>query len=135
RSVVLGTGHGGGGAVSRTGVGSAATARARARELAHLHAFVSLTDEEGDGPVVAVKDLIDVRGCVTTGGGAVLPRVPAEHDAPVVARLRRHGCVVVGKANLHEWAFGATSRNVHFGDVLNPHDPTRFAGGSSGGSA
>jgi Asp-tRNA(Asn)/Glu-tRNA(Gln) amidotransferase A subunit family amidase len=112
-----------------------AEARTRARALDHLNAFISLTDEQGEGPVVAVKDLIDVRGSVTTGGGAVLPDVPAERDAAVVARLRRHGVVVVGKTNLHEWAFGATSRNVHHGDVLNPRDASRFAGGSSGGSA
>ena len=112
-----------------------ADARARARALAPLNAFISLTDEDGDGPVIAVKDLIDVRGCVTTGGGAILPPEPAERDAPLVARLRPHGVVVVGKTNLHEWAFGATSSNVHHGDVRNPHEPSRCAGGSSGGSA
>src|SRR2546427_75093 len=55
--------------------------------------------------------------------------------APVVTQIRSHGCVVVGKANLHEFAFGVTSVNPHYGPVRNPHDPSRVAGGSSGGSA
>ncbi len=110
-------------------------ARARARELAHLNAFISLTEEQGEGPAVAVKDLVDVRGTATTGGGILLPPTPAARDAPVVERMRRHGVVVMGKANLHEWAFGATSNNPHYGPVRNPHDPDRVAGGSSGGSA
>jgi aspartyl-tRNA(Asn)/glutamyl-tRNA(Gln) amidotransferase subunit A len=112
-----------------------AQAHAGARELAHLNAFISLTEEVGEGPVVAVKDLVDVKGTVTTGGGTILPQESAAEDAPFLRRLREHGCVIVGKTNLHEWAFGATSTNPHYGDVLNPHDPTRVAGGSSGGSA
>ena len=110
-------------------------ARARARELAHLNAFISLTEEQGEGQVVAVKDLVDVRGTVTTAGGVILPRVPAERDAPVVERMRAHGAVVMGKASLHEFAYGATSNNPHYGPIRNPHDPERVAGGSSGGSA
>lgn len=112
-----------------------AEARERIRAHQHLNAFISLTEEEGEGPVVAVKDLVDVRGTVTTGGGIILDPVPAAEDAPVVRRMRRFGCVVVGKANLHEWAFGVTSANPHYGPVRNPHDPERVAGGSSGGSA
>src|SRR5258705_212257 len=69
------------------------------------------------------------------GSAVTLPNEPAERDAPVVARIRRQGCVVVGKTNLHEFAFGVTSANPHYGAVRNPHDPTRVAGGSSGGSA
>ena len=110
-------------------------ARRRIEEQADLHAFISISDEEGVGTVVAVKDLVDVAGMVTTAGGVILPNEPAEHDAPVVGRLRREGCVVVGKTNLHEFAFGVTSNNPHYGAVRNPHDPTRVAGGSSGGSA
>jgi Asp-tRNA(Asn)/Glu-tRNA(Gln) amidotransferase A subunit family amidase len=110
-------------------------ARARARELAHLNAFISLTEEQGDGQVVAVKDLVDVRGTVTTAGGVILPQVPAARDAPVIERMRAHGAVVMGKASLHEFAYGATSNNPHYGPVRNPHDPERVAGGSSGGSA
>ena len=110
-------------------------ARARIRNRSDLNAFISLSDESGDGPVVAVKDLIDVKGMVTTGGGTILPRTPAADDAPVVKRIRQAGCVVVGKANLHEFAFGVTNVNPHYGTARNPHDPTRVAGGSSGGSA
>lgn len=100
-----------------------------------LHAFISTSSETGDGDRVAVKDLVDVRGMVTTAGGIILPNLPATEDAPVVKRLRDAGCVIVGKANLHEFAYGVTSVNPHYGAVLNPHDTTRVAGGSSGGSA
>ena len=110
-------------------------ARRRIAELSHLHAFISVSDETGDGTVVAVKDLVDVKGMVTTAGGVLLPETPAAADAPVVTRIRKHGAVVVGKTNLHEFAYGVTSINPHYGNVLNPHDPTRVAGGSSGGSA
>jgi Asp-tRNA(Asn)/Glu-tRNA(Gln) amidotransferase A subunit family amidase len=111
------------------------TARRRIAEQAHLNAFISLSEEDGPGPVVGVKDLIDVRGMVTTGGGAQLPAVPAREDASCVRFLRAFGCSVVGKTNLHEWALGPTSANPHYGAVLNPRDPTRIPGGSSGGSA
>jgi Asp-tRNA(Asn)/Glu-tRNA(Gln) amidotransferase A subunit family amidase len=114
---------------------TAAEARERIRARSDLNAFISLTEEDGDGPVVAVKDLVDVRGTVTTGGGILLPNQPAPRDAPMVDRMREFGCVVIGKSNLHEWAFGVTSSNPHYGAVRNPHDPERVAGGSSGGSA
>jgi len=110
-------------------------AHRRIREHADLNAFISISKETGNGTVVAVKDLVDVAGMVTTAGGIILPNVPAANDAPVVARIRERGCVVVGKANLHEFAFGATSVNPHYGPVRNPRDPGRVAGGSSGGSA
>jgi aspartyl-tRNA(Asn)/glutamyl-tRNA(Gln) amidotransferase subunit A len=112
-----------------------AEARRRIREHADLNAFISISDETGSGTVVAVKDLVDVAGMVTTAGGIILPNVPAADDAPVVKSIRARGCVVVGKANLHEFAYGVTSVNPHYGPVRNPHDPSRVAGGSSGGSA
>src|SRR3989449_7588905 len=110
-------------------------ARARIRERSELNAFISVSDEQGGGDAVAVKDLVDVKGMVTTAGGVILPEEPASEDAPVIKRLREAGCQVVGKANLHEFAYGATSINPHYGTVRNPHDPSRLAGGSSGGSA
>ena len=110
-------------------------ARQRIAERKDLNAFISLTDETGDGPVVAVKDLVDVRGTVTTAGGVLLPDEAAEVDAVLIGEIRRHGCVVVGKANLHEYAFGITSNNPHYGPARNPRDPERIPGGSSGGSA
>ena len=103
-----------------------------------LNAFISMAasgNEQGSGDRVAVKDLVDVRGMVTTAGGIILPDVAAADDAPVIKRLRKFGCAVVGKANLHEFAYGVTSVNPHYGAVLNPHDTSRVAGGSSGGSA
>jgi Asp-tRNA(Asn)/Glu-tRNA(Gln) amidotransferase A subunit family amidase len=100
-----------------------------------LNAFISRSNEAGRGEAVAVKDLVDVAGMVTTAGGIILPEIPATEDAPVVARLRRAGCVVVGKANLHEFAYGVTNINPHYGTARNPHDPNRVSGGSSGGSA
>jgi Asp-tRNA(Asn)/Glu-tRNA(Gln) amidotransferase A subunit family amidase len=110
-------------------------ARRRILERADLNAFISVSSEEDSGTVVAVKDLVDVAGMVTTAGGVILPREPATEDAPVIRRLRQAGCVVVGKANLHEFAYGVTSVNPHYGAVRNPHDLERVAGGSSGGSA
>jgi Asp-tRNA(Asn)/Glu-tRNA(Gln) amidotransferase A subunit family amidase len=112
-----------------------AEARERIREKESLNAFISVSAEDEIGTVVAVKDLVDVAGMVTTGGGVILPDEPATEDAPVVARLRREGCVMVGKTNLHEFAYGVTSVNPHYGAVRNPHDPRLVAGGSSGGSA
>ncbi|OLC16979.1 MAG: hypothetical protein AUH32_00125 [Actinobacteria bacterium 13_1_40CM_66_12] len=110
-------------------------ARRRIREHKDLNAFIAISTEIGIGTVVAVKDLVDVAGMVTTAGAIILPDTPAGEDAPVVKQIRSHGCVVVGKANLHEFAFGVTSVNPHYGPVRNPHDPSRVAGGSSGGSA
>lgn len=110
-------------------------ARKRIQERSDLNAFISISAEKGKGTVVAVKDLVDVEGMVTTAGGVILPATPAREDAPVIRRIRREGCVVVGKTNLHEFAFGVTSANPHYGTVRNPHDPSRVAGGSSGGSA
>ena len=112
-----------------------ADARRRIEERRDLNAFISLTKESGDGPVVAVKDLVDVRGTVTTAGGVLLPDEPADVDAVLIGEIRRHGCVVVGKTNLHEWAFGITNNNPHYGAAHNPRDPDRIPGGSSGGSS
>lgn len=86
------------------------------------------------GIPVSVKDLVDVAGIPTTSGSRVPPRRPT-HDAPVVANLRRAGAVLVGKTNLHEFAFGTTTDETAFGAVLNPYDRSRSAGGSSAGAA
>jgi len=88
------------------------------------------------GVPVTVKDLILTRGIETTGGSrANKPLFASDRDAPVVGRLRRAGAILIGKTNLHEFAFGITSENEHFGPVRNPWNPNRVAGGSSGGSA
>jgi aspartyl-tRNA(Asn)/glutamyl-tRNA(Gln) amidotransferase subunit A len=86
------------------------------------------------GIPVSIKDLVDVAGVPTTSGSAVPARHP-QHDAPVVANLRRAGAVIVGKTNLHEFAFGTTSDETAFGAVRNPADIGRSAGGSSAGAA
>jgi aspartyl-tRNA(Asn)/glutamyl-tRNA(Gln) amidotransferase subunit A len=86
------------------------------------------------GIPVSLKDLVDVAGTPTTSGSAVPPRQP-DRDAPVAANLRRAGAILVGKTNLHEFAFGTTSDETAFGAVRNPYDRSRSPGGSSGGAA
>jgi len=87
------------------------------------------------GVPVSLKDLIDLAGAPTTAASRVLEGRVAASDAAVTARLRDAGAVFLGKCNLHEFAFGTTSEDSAFGPVRNPSDPTRSAGGSSGGSA
>jgi len=88
------------------------------------------------GVPVSVKDIVFTTEAPTTAGSRIFGAgLVAERDAPVVRHLRRAGAIIIGKTNLHEVALGVTSANEHFGPVRNPHDPTRVAGGSSGGSA
>jgi aspartyl-tRNA(Asn)/glutamyl-tRNA(Gln) amidotransferase subunit A len=91
------------------------------------------------GIPIGLKDIIDVAGVRTTAASALFSapqkdRVPTE-DAQVVRRLRAGGAVILGKQNLHEFAYGGSSMISFFGEVHNPWDPKRIAGGSSGGSA
>jgi aspartyl-tRNA(Asn)/glutamyl-tRNA(Gln) amidotransferase subunit A len=87
------------------------------------------------GVPIALKDLIDTAGVRTTSGSALhKDRIP-QADAHVVRRLKQAGAVIVGKNNLHEFAYGGSSLVSYFGDVHNPWDLSRIAGGSSGGSA
>ena len=87
------------------------------------------------GVPVALKDLFDTAGVRTTAASAVFAdRVPAK-DAEVVQRLKQAGAVIIGKLNMHEFAYGETSAQSHFGPVRNPWDTQRISGGSSGGSA
>jgi aspartyl-tRNA(Asn)/glutamyl-tRNA(Gln) amidotransferase subunit A len=87
------------------------------------------------GIPISLKDLIDQRDVPTTAASRVREGHVAAEDAPVTARLRAAGAVLVGKTNLHEFAFGTTSDDTAFGAVRNPHDQSRSPGGSSGGSA
>ena len=87
------------------------------------------------GVPVAVKDLIDIEGVRTTAASALYRDRVARQDADVVRRLRDAGAVIVGKNNLHEFAYGGSSLVSYFGDAHNPWDVGRIAGGSSGGSA
>ncbi len=86
------------------------------------------------GVPVALKDIIDHRGRVTTCGSAFY-RERAERSATVVERLEAAGAVIVSRTGLHEFAYGFSSENQWFGPVRNPLDPTTSPGGSSGGSA
>lgn len=87
------------------------------------------------GATLAVKDLMSVRGLPLTAGTQAIEARVQEEDATVVARLRAEDAIVIGTTNLHEFAYGITSDNPHFGRVGNPRAPGRIAGGSSGGSA
>jgi aspartyl-tRNA(Asn)/glutamyl-tRNA(Gln) amidotransferase subunit A len=122
---------------------------------ARLRAFITVTREEAltsaqqaasaiargnyKGPLhgvpIALKDLFDTAGVRTTAGSKILAeRVPAE-DAEATARLKAAGAVLIGKLNMHEFAFGVTGANPHFGAIHNPWDLERSCGGSSSGSA
>jgi aspartyl-tRNA(Asn)/glutamyl-tRNA(Gln) amidotransferase subunit A len=87
------------------------------------------------GEPVAIKDLLDTAGLTTTYGSILFAEHVPERTAESVARLERAGYAVAGKTNLHEFAYGISSQNEHFGTVPNPRYPGRLAGGSSGGSA
>jgi aspartyl-tRNA(Asn)/glutamyl-tRNA(Gln) amidotransferase subunit A len=87
------------------------------------------------GVPTAHKDLFYTRGVRTTGGSLLYRELVPDHDADAVRLLREAGMISVGKTNLHELAYGITSDNPHYGAILNPRDPDRIPGGSSGGSA
>jgi aspartyl-tRNA(Asn)/glutamyl-tRNA(Gln) amidotransferase subunit A len=87
------------------------------------------------GVPIAIKDIVDVAGTVTTAGAHRRLHHLAAADAAVTARLRAAGAVIIGKTGLHEFAYGVTNQNPHFGPVRNAWDPARIPGGSSGGSA
>jgi aspartyl-tRNA(Asn)/glutamyl-tRNA(Gln) amidotransferase subunit A len=87
------------------------------------------------GVPISLKDLIDVRGMATTAASRVRRGHVAHADAQLVRRLRDAGAVFVGKANLHEFAFGTTNEDSAYGPVHHPLDASRSPGGSSGGSA
>jgi aspartyl-tRNA(Asn)/glutamyl-tRNA(Gln) amidotransferase subunit A len=87
------------------------------------------------GIPIALKDNIWTKGVPTTMGSSILRGFMPSKDATVVRKLRRAGAIVLGKTNLHEFAYGVTSENPHYGSVRNPWNTERIAGGSSGGSA
>ena len=87
------------------------------------------------GLPVALKDNISTRNLRTTMGSAILRDFVPREDATVVRKLRQAGAILLGKTNLHEFAYGVTSENPHYGPVRNPWNAERIAGGSSGGSA
>jgi aspartyl-tRNA(Asn)/glutamyl-tRNA(Gln) amidotransferase subunit A len=100
-----------------------------------LSIFITEVAEPRTGMRLAVKDLFDTAGLRTTYGSAIFADHVPERTASAVAQLEAAGYATVGKANLHEFAYGVTSENPHYGAVPNPLAPGRTSGGSSGGSA
>lgn len=98
-----------------------------------------LDAESGDLPLrgvtLAVKDNIHIAGLPNTAGTPALKSFIAPDTSPAVARLEKAGCIVLGKAGLHELAMGVTSKNEAFGAIRNPLDEKLIPGGSSGGTA
>jgi len=121
----------------------------------HINAFISVNAEDalsqaetidqrrqnGEplGPLagipIALKDVLCVRGGLTTCGSKILANYISPYDATAVARLREADAIFIGKTNMDEFAMGSSCENSHFGPTLNPRDRERVPGGSSGGSA
>jgi len=88
------------------------------------------------GVPFAVKNLFDIAGLTTLAGSKInAENPPATQDATAITRLKQAGAVLVGALNMDEYAYGFVTENSHYGSTRNPHDLTRVAGGSSGGSA
>jgi Asp-tRNA(Asn)/Glu-tRNA(Gln) amidotransferase A subunit family amidase len=131
----------------RLGAREVVEAFAPALEGEDLNAVITLTLEEAlaradegvrgllAGVPLLVKDLFDTAGVRTTYGSSIYRDHVPERTAVAVARLEEAGALVLGKANLHEFAWGVTSQNPHYGTVGNPVRPGCVAGGSSGGNA
>jgi AtzE family amidohydrolase len=126
---------------ARDGAINAFTAVTEERALAGAAAVDAARAAGRDpGPLAgvpfAVKNLYDVAGLATIAGSRIdRDRAPAARDAALVRKLTGAGAVLVGALNMDEYAFGFSTENTHYGATRNPHDPTRIAGGSSGGSA
>jgi aspartyl-tRNA(Asn)/glutamyl-tRNA(Gln) amidotransferase subunit A len=127
----------------------------RAESIAGLEAFISVFAESAleearrcdermkeaerpgllHGIPVTAKDIVWSKGQRTTSGSRIAKNFVPDRDAPVLARLRAEGAVLLGKTNLHEFAYGVSNVNPHYGAARNPWKTDRISGGSSGGSA
>src|SRR5712675_459012 len=87
------------------------------------------------GIPISLKDNIYTKDILTTAGSKILKNFIPQNDAPAWAKLQEAGAILVGKTNLHEFAYGVTTNNPHYGPTRNPWDLNRVSGGSSGGSA
>ncbi len=126
------------------------------RENPHLNCFTKILPEaaiakaetvdnaiaDGQDPGIlagvpfAVKNLFDVAGITTLAGSKIhAENPPATRDATAISRLKQAGAIMLGTLNMDEYAYGFVTENSHYGTTRNPHDRTRIAGGSSGGSA
>lgn len=107
----------------------------RAAQVAHKE----IQQKHYRGPLhgvpIHVKDNIETRGIRTTAGSSILSDFVPDQDAEVIRAFHRAGAIIFGKTNLHEFAYGITSENPHYGAVHNPWDTAYMTGGSSGGSA
>ena len=113
---------------------AADSARAEARRAQKEFRSRSTANPLRGIPVV-VKDNFFTRGIRTTAGSPILADFVPDADSEVVQKLRQAGAVVIGKTNMHEFAYGITNENPHYGPARNPWDLDRVTGGSSGGSA
>lgn len=106
------------------------------RQTDAFNALVQPLSLGGDGPTVAIKDCIDIAGYITSAGSETFSTGPVSaQNATVVDNLIAAGCRIIGKANMHELAYGMTGANAYFGTPINPIWPDRIPGGSSSGSA
>ncbi len=121
------------GAVDQT-VNAFITVMAEAARMAARQAMQAKYRGPLHGIPVGLKDIFDVDGVRTTAASPILADNVATSDSSVARRLKEAGAVIIGKLNLHQFAFGATGRSSHFGPARNPWDSERMTGGSSSGS-
>ncbi|WP_201352827.1 Asp-tRNA(Asn)/Glu-tRNA(Gln) amidotransferase subunit GatA [Hydrogenimonas urashimensis] len=106
----------------------------RIEEKRELNAYIAL-DEVGEGVPLLIKDNIQVKGWNVTAASKILQGYVAPYDATVIEKIKGAGLAPFGRANMDEFAMGSSTETSCYGKTLNPHDPQRVPGGSSGGSA